>query len=172
MLSRAGRVSCMASAALSMRLASARRMASGSASTTGRPASRSRWMVMPSSGRQTAPGLHRPPGLMQQARGCDAGNSASAENWFTSVRRVPTQPRMTSLHFRITFGESVWPRSRCRSMRSALSAMGVSGFLISSATRCATSFHANAVARAVARRCLRQPERYRCDRAPAPAARP
>ena len=78
-----------------------------------------------------------------QARGCGAGNCASAENWSTSVRNVPTQPRITSLHLRMTLGESGWPRSRWRPMRSAESAMGVSGFLISWATRCATSFQAN-----------------------------
>ena len=43
---------------------------------------------------------------MSQARGWGAGNWASAENWSTRVRSVPTQPRMTSLHLRMTLGES------------------------------------------------------------------
>jgi hypothetical protein len=64
----------------------------------------------------------------------------------------------------MTLGESGWPRSRCLPMRSAESAMGVSGFLISCATAAPLPSTPVAAARAAARWCLPPP-------APFPAAR-
>ena len=109
----------MASAALSMRLASARRMASGSASTGGSPGSRSRFTVMPSRRPANSASASSATLFMSQARGCDAGNCASAENWSTRVRSVPTQLRITSLHLRMMLGDSASARGRgaCRSVR-------------------------------------------------------
>ena len=83
--------------------------------------------------------------LMFAGRGWAAGNLASEENSSTSERTVCTASVMVSAQSWITFNDAssgTSPRSRCLRMRSAESAMGVSGFLISCATRRATSRHA------------------------------
>ncbi len=70
------------------------------------------------------------------------GNRANVENSSTRVRTVSTAPAMVSAQLWSTCKEAASggvPRSRWRRMRSAESAIGVSGFLISWATRRATS---------------------------------
>ena len=142
----------MASAALSMRLESARRRASGSAETSGRLGARARRTRM----------LPRRPAkrarefstmeLMSAGRRRAVGNSASVANWSTRERMVETDDEMTSVARSMTAGEldstlcSVsrgLRRPMWRWMSSALREMGVSGFLISWATRRATSFQAD-----------------------------
>ncbi len=80
--------------------------------------------------------------LMSVGSGRDAGKRASSENSSTRVRTVSTDEPMVSEQLRITPSEAAsggTPRSRWRRIRSADNAMGVSGFLISCATRRATS---------------------------------
>ena len=137
------RLDCMASAALSMRLLKARFKASASAMTGGRLVPRCRRTSIPSSRPANSVNVFSTTRLRSVGVRLAAGKSASAANWSTSWRNVSTEERITSVELRRTWDESsVRPRSMWRSMRSADSAMGVSGFLISWATRCATSFHA------------------------------
>ena len=76
------------------------------------------------------------------------GNWASAANWSTRERMLSTEEEMTSLDLRMTAtdGDSMWASVRVVSRRamwrwicSAEREMGVSGFLISWATRLATA---------------------------------
>ena len=78
---------------------------------------------------------------MSSGFGCEAGKLARVENSFTRFLTVSTAPVIASAQVRTTSDEagSAPERSRWRRMRSAESAIGVSGFLISCATRLATS---------------------------------
>ena len=80
--------------------------------------------------------------LMFAGCGCEEGKRARVANSFTRVRTVSTAPQMASAQPRtisIELASGSVLRSKWRRMRSAESAMGVSGFLISCATRRATS---------------------------------
>ena len=136
---------CMASAALSTRLARARLMASASAITLGRSGARKVCTWIPSSRPLNMASVFSTMELTFAGAGCAVGKRARVENSSTSVRRVSTAPPMVSAQLWRTSSEAASggePRSRCRRMRSAESAMGVNGFLISCATRRATSRHA------------------------------
>ena len=150
------RLCCMASAALSIRLPRARLRASGSAMTRGRPGVILRTILMvcmrpAKRASEFSTMVFRSAGL-----GRAVGNSASAANWSTRERMLSTEEVMTSLQRRMTATEGgsarvsdarsarlLARRSMWRRICSALRLMGVRGFLISWATRRATSFQAD-----------------------------
>ena len=151
------RLCCMASAALSMRLPRARLRASGSAMTSGRSGAILRTMRMVCMRPAKRASEFSTMVLRSAGLGRAVGNSARAANWSTSERMLSTEEVMTSLQRRMTAmeGDSDWGvrmrrrqmawarRSMWRRICSALRLMGVRGFLISWATRRATSFQAD-----------------------------
>src|SRR5579863_7058645 len=151
----------IASAALSIRFTSTRRRSSRSALTGGSEAARFVRTVTPSrrpwkNSRALETMEFRSAGARRAA-----GNRANCENSSTSDSRVCTSRTIRPAHSATTFSNSMRcpveapasARPRCRIRRCAESWMGVRGFLISCAMRCATS--CQAAARCARKRSVR-----------------